>query len=228
MRLPLLLLALCLISCDSMTDEGMPNAPANPIVFSSLAIGQQSWYVRFYGEDYRDPNNLAFEYTPDTLVVEVVQATEDGYVFIEYLRPGSTALEENETFYMPDSTQYLVRIANDQLQVFGIDQTYHNSNLFMSYREPLPLAPIQENKAEIRGWKTSLSNSESYRKGYIIDYRLFDRTYPRLNVIIDDTDMQVDGPGKTFLYAKEAGIVRSSSASAWTSQGWGWDHLSPN
>lgn len=228
MRLLLFLLTLGLIACDSMIDGGTPNAPADPIVFSSLAVGQQSLYVRFYGEDYRDPNNLTFEYTPDTLVVEVVHATEDGYVFMEYLRPGSRALEENETFYMPDSIQYLVLIADDQLQVFGIDQTYHNSKLFMSYREPLPLNPIQENKVEIRGWKTSLHYSESYRKGYIIGYQQFDKTYPRLNIVVDDTDMQLDGPGQTFLYAAEVGIVRSSSASWWTGQGWGWDNLPPN
>ena len=225
MRLLFYLLIFTLAGCDSMTDDHSAPENGHAIDFSALNVGQESSYVRFEGEDYRDTENLNFEYTPDTLVVQVVQATEGGYVFMEYLRPGSRGLVENDAFYMPDSIRYLVSIVDDQLRVSGIDQLYHLSHLFWNYQEALPLEDTQENEVDIRGWKTSLPFTELYRSGYVVDFQLFGKTYSRLNVVVDDTDMQVDGPGKTFLYSIEEGIVRSSSASAWTGHGWGWDRL---
>ena len=63
------------------------------------------------------------------------------------------------------------------------------------------------------------------RSGFVENFTLFGETYERLNVIVDDTAMQVDGPGQTFVYAEESGIVRSAGSSAWTGVGWGWDLL---
>lgn len=219
-----LILTLAMLGCDSAGYEiPLPESP-NPIDFSRLEVGQNSVYVRFMGEDYRDPDNSAFAYEEDRLVVTVEAEREDGFVFIETLTPDSPS-KGSESSQVRDSVRYLVQVEGEVLRVRGLEENYHSSQLFSSYREDLPLAPIQENKVEIEGWKTTFPINAAYKTGYVENYTQLGREYRRLNVVVDDTPMTRDGPGRTFVYSVDIGVVRASSASAWTGQGWGWDLL---
>lgn len=80
----------------------------------------------------------------------------------------------------------------------------------------------------VLGWKTSLPSWADRYEGYTKNYSLFGRTYSYLNVIVENSAMASDGNGETYIFSKPFGIVRSSTYSAWTSQGYGWDLIPEN
>ena len=92
-------------------------------------------------------------------------------------------------------------------------------------KQGLPLVNIVTPKVEILGWKTSLNYCECRQTGYTENYTLFGKTYPRLNVLVENSSMAVDGNGETYVYSKSNGIVRFSTYSWWTQSGVGWDLL---
>ena len=220
---PAVLLTTLLLGCDSLSYP--PNALSNRITFSEPAVGQKSLYLRFQGEDYRDPDNNKFDYVPDTLIVEIVDASAHTYTFLEYLTPGSVESPEFRSEHHPDSVFYQVEIKGDSLHVRGIDQDFHSSSLFAFYPNPLPLQPIQENPASVRGWKTTRNGQDFFVHGYVSSFTLLGLYYRRLNLVIDDTPMAYDGPGVTLMYDRNNGVVRSFSVSAWTGAAGGWDYL---
>ena len=62
-------------------------------------------------------------------------------------------------------------------------------------------------------------------EGYTENYTLFGKTYGFLNVIVENSAMALDGNGETYVFSKPCGIVRSSTYSWWTQEGYGWDLL---
>ena len=87
------------------------------------------------------------------------------------------------------------------------------------------MADISTPKFDMPGWKTNLGYCECRRTGYLEDYNLFGRAYQRLNVLVDNSPMATDGNGETYVYSKFYGIVRYSTYSWWTQDGYGWDLL---
>lgn len=235
--LTILLLAIGFSACDQYGNLQMPfegiNIIQNRIRFDSLEVGQTNKYVRLTGENYYDSSVTNFTYHTDTLVLEIIANTQDGFLVEEYLTEGSIALSEDSLagasgIYSPQNVyQYLMQVTNDSLYLAPYSETYVASH-FWGYQIPyngISLAPITETEVDIEGWKTSFDYCECYNEGYTQDWNLFGVLYGYLNVIVDDIPMQLDGEGETIVYGKEVGVVRITSAGWWTQSGSGWDLL---
>jgi hypothetical protein len=120
---------------------------------------------------------------------------------------------------------YMVRIVDDKVELGPYEARFFSTRLFRDYWRAIPLGEIDGVEAEVINWITSIPYCECYTEGHVLDYEQFGTVYDRLNVIVDDRGMQVDGPGVTLLYSREAGFVRTSLASWWTQEGTGWDLL---
>ena len=92
----------------------------------------------------------------------------------------------------------------------------------------LPLKTIPAPQVEITGWKISFPSWSERYEGYTENYMLFERTYPYLNVIVENSAMALDANGETYIFSKPFGIVRASTYSWWTSTGYGWDLIPEN
>jgi hypothetical protein len=227
-------LALIIGSCTKLSTETpipVDNPKVyndNPIMFCGLAVGQQSAYILLEGSQYNNNNVLDdFIYVNDTLIVEVIAEDENGFLVKEYLTEGSAPLPMG-VYQIPDSTfQYYLKIENDSLKYFDPDAEYGlNSLLFWYSSGALALDLYDNQEATIEGWKTSLPYCECNQTGYAPIYELFGVTYEDLNISIRNTDMQVDGPGTTYIYSNLYGMVKSSHYSWWTATGFGWDLVS--
>jgi len=49
--------------------------------------------------------------------------------------------------------------------------------------------------------------------------------FDNLNVLIDNRDVKLGGPGNTHIYSEKYGLVRATSYNASTGKGFGWDLL---
>ena len=190
---------------------------------TSLAIGDQIRYQRFLGEKYFDNDNFDFEYTNDTVILEVVNMDGRSIMFKEYLTEGSSITTED--YYYADSVFYNTwtwSIDSLIITPTNIDQPYNLSHIATDHR--MPYARFDQ-EIDIKGWKTNISYHESYREGHDPIHTIKGKTFENLNVIIDNTPMQVDGPGSTIIYNSKYGVIRSVSYSWWTQSGQGFDLL---
>ncbi len=210
--------------CDPPFPETAPSSGA--INFSSLAVGQKSRYLGLTGEGYSDHQADNYQYTDDTLQLEIVGQDQQGFKVEERFIYIGTVSQWFE--YGKDSVfQYYIQVSNETLYLSPINTTYFASRIFDYYThaDGLPLAKINSPMVEIQGWLTSLNYCECFHSGYTENYSLFGIAYPRLNVRVNDAPMASDGNGQTFVFSKENGIVRASSYSWWTQSGIGWDLL---
>ncbi len=210
-------LVLSLPGCDSPTST----APGpTRIDFSHLEVGQRSVYAGFVGQDYGTRENTDVTYTGDLLVVEVVAETDTGFVFRETVTSGPDSggvLQAGEVF------EWVGRMVDDTFERVPLDTPFIMSRLLPNAPDAFNMGMIEGVEAEIIGWVTSVPYCECYVEGHVLGYRQFGRHYNRLNLVVDDVDMQRDGPGQTYLYSREYGFVRASETSWWTQQGSGWD-----
>lgn len=223
-----LVLLVSFTACDLIfaPNDSTNETATSRLRFDTPAIGQKSTYIALRAKNYFNPDSIAFEYLTDTLVVEIVDQTDDFFVINEYLTPGSASRHGmgNESF--PDSTfTYQIKVTGGTLRVMDIGNDYVQSRLFQFYNRTVPLNAIAAPEVDIRGWKTSFPYCECYNEGFTTNYEQLARRYDRLNVVMDDVDMQLDGVGHTFLYSKKYGLVRKTVVSWWTQEGQGWDLL---
>lgn len=219
------LLAL-LFSCKKDDPYNVPDPVSNRIRFDALAVGQVSRYIGLTGS-YLDNNY--FEYSDDTLQLEIIAKDDKGYKVKETLR--YVGYVSNWLDWEKDSVFfYYLRIKDDTLFVKPANSTYLNSSIF-TYRISkfgFSLKKITSPEVEILGWKTSFPSWTDRYEGYTEGYTLFGKTYDHLNVIVENTPMESDGQGETYVFSKSAGIVRFSTYSPWTQKGYGWDLLPEN
>lgn len=204
------------------------DAPEDPpsIRFDSLEIGQVSRYKAFIGQNYRSPNLSPFEYIGGVLVMEIVDQNSDGWVVKEFFESAPNVPEHLRTFLDPDTTfTYALRVEQDVLRVIAQGTELRSRLFFPRVRPDLPLRPFGEHETELMGWKTTLPYCECYREAFIEDAEVGGRTYPDVNAVVDNDFMQVDGPGATYLYSAEDGLVRSVWYSWWTGEGLGFDRI---
>lgn len=225
-----------MVSCDKEGDDDMPKPQpieSNKINFESLEVGQKSIYIRLMGENYYDDSNNNFEYLADTLIVEVTEKTDTGFVFQDYLTPASRSLTEpnwEKRYWDANKVNtYHIAVKDNQISATSLSEEQYGSShigYLNDENAALSFTPITENPMTIEGWKVIGPHNESYSEGYAENYSLFGIFYDRLNIVINNVPMQVDGPGTTTVYNKNSGIVRISTYSAWTGEAWGWDLLS--
>lgn len=214
------------LACDK---EGVsPRQEIANISWELPAVGTQSRYIHFQGNNYFDFENTEFKYTADTLILEVLQADEKGITLAEYLSAGSVSRRdpENSTLDPESRYEYRLRLTADSIFVTPVNGDYLASRLFPLYRlSGLPLNVPEKPLVSIRGWKTSLPPCACTATGIIPSWTLFGKTYTNLNVVQNDTWMAVDGPGSTLIFSAREGIVRAFSVNPWRNKGEGWDLL---
>lgn len=230
--LPLLLFCIFIIgfgqSCKKKEIELPEETELGVINFMSPQIGQKSHYRLFRGEDIRDNSNNNFEYLDDTLVVEIISEDENGFLTQEYLTPHSRSLNGENNVAFADSTwYYYLSIEEQVLQVKQLTG-YNRTRLFFlspGGDQGLNLQPIASPRLEVLGWKTNVPFAEEFTAGMLQDYRQFEKSYPHLNVVIENRPMQEGLPGYMHIFSAEEGLVRSAEYSDLNGLGFGWDAL---
>lgn len=230
-RLPIIALAvICLLlSCKKEELEIPSISPANSAIsFLHPAVGQQSLYVLFRGEDIKDDSNFAYEYLPDTLAAEIIAEDENGWLIKEYLTAGSASLNGDNNVAFADSTWYYYLHSDNQRLTIRQWGDYYRTRLFFLEQNSttgLSLQRIASPATEINGWKTMLPFDEEYTAAMTTGFTMFEEKYDHLNIIIENRPMQEDLPGHTHIFSLEKGLVRSAEYSDYDGRGYGWDAL---
>ena len=228
MKKPVIFLALfvALFACKKERLPDVPVPASHHIRFDLPAVGQVSKFIGLSGEEYLSSNNDLFEYSDDTLRLEIVAKDAIGYKVKESLHYNDAVQEYLE--WDKDSVyHFYLKISNDTLYAVPAGMLYVQSRLFgfQITEHGIPLKKILSPKVEIDGWKTSFNYCECYRTAYTENYTLFGKLYERLNVVVENSPMALDGSGETYVYDKSSGIVRASTYGWWTQSGYGWDLL---
>ncbi len=200
--------------------------------FENLEVGQTFRFSLLSGERYFDNEQKSlFEYTGDTLEIELIAKSENDFTFTERILPTSAMFSNDDiNYWMGKDSVYTHnwKIENDTLKVVPSDKTRFKSHLYFggNFWEGgvfIPLDDFNNQSTTIEGWKTAEDFCQCNRDLYTENFSLFDVEYDRLNVAIRDEPMAGDAKGNTYLYNKTDGIVRSTHYSAWSGRGFGWD-----
>jgi hypothetical protein len=196
-RLPGCLLALAIAA--GCGDDGPDPRTGDPIRFDALAVGQESRYAVLVGEGYIDANQSTFRYVDGELAVEVVGEDDAGFLVREsFVAPVDVGESEELDSLDPDEVfEYHLRVDGDALDVIHDDEE-PGSRLFAQWSSTeLRLDDIPGPETDIFGWKTTLDYCECYEEAFVGDGDINGAVYDRLNVVVDNQDMEVDGPGAT-------------------------------
>ena len=221
------LFILLLSSCNKEDDFKIPDPVPGPIDWLHPQVGQANFYLRLRGERYFDPNNTtSWGYLPDTLLLEIVDADENGYLIRESLTSGSYSFTADTLqLFQPDSIAfYYLNTGEDTVRFFHPDQPFLLSK-FPVLNHAYPLEFFTANPTSFAGWKTELPYCECNLEAYVDHAEILGRKYGKLNVLIENMAMQYDGPGFTTAYNASEGIVRTYVVNWWFQMGEGWDLL---
>jgi hypothetical protein len=215
----------------------LPEVGSNLIDLNAMQVEQTNQYVLLLGEEYYKQDAYhAYDYVPDTLVVEIIEKNGDQFKWREYLTDYSASKDSSVNVWGGDRIiEYWTYIAGDTLWIDASEGEHYSTFLFhhisfktwtsSDYIMPVPLSEFTGIEADVVGWKTTLPYGESFREAFDPEFSLFDVDYEKVNILIDNIPMQVDGNGKTYVYNKAHGMIRTSTYSWWTSTGYGWDLL---
>ena len=218
-------------SCeDDMSIESGGTCGVNEALnFDSPMPGQSATYIRFAGEQYgHTDGHERYTYTKDTLVLKILDVQEKDFLLAEYWTKGSANITRTDT------TFHWLWVDRDSLFIRKFNENYVFTDFFTAYglgrfsfgdTLGIPLEVFDEPLAEISGWQMNVTYGENYRQYGINSWTLFEQEYEDLNAIINNTPMQVDGNGTTYIYSSQHGFVRSVTYSWWTRSGIGWDLL---
>lgn len=213
---------------NTFKEDILLSLPAAPIGLDDLAIGDEFNYILFKAESYQDPNNTNFEYTGDTLNVEVCGFRDGKFVVSESFTSGSSIFNSTQDYYFGEQDSVYTNywhIRNDSLIIEQKDDPEFLSHLLKWNLMSLNLQEFTENEVDMNGWKIDHPFWESNFESHVIDGVIGGNSYPYLNVLTLNAAMAGDGDGFTIIYHRDNGVVSSSSYSAWTGQGQGWELL---
>ena len=203
-----------------------PAIESNQINFSSPKVGQKSQYILLIGEDIKDKNNQNFEYKNDTLEIEILESTDNGYLVEERLTQNSASLNgENNVAFPSKSIQFLLKIEDGNIEIENLHVRLESRLFHINENDQLVTSKFDDLEIKMESWKTNLPFQMIFQTGYLTDYQLFDKQYPHLNVMINNRPMQEELSGYTHIYSPENGLVRSSTYSYHNGSGFGWDLL---
>ena len=198
--------------------------PGQGIRFDALEVGQISRYEVFTGTGYRTSDSSTVSYAGGVLVAEIVDEENAGFVVHEYFDSPPTVSSAVEQRLQLDQTYiYTVRVEDEVLKVEASGDELRSR--LLRPMPDLPLIDVASPQTELLGWKTKLPYCECYREAFVADAAVRDHSYPRLNVLITNEMMQADGPGTTYIYSADDGLVRSVEYSWWTGEGVGFDRI---
>ncbi len=218
-------LAVLAISVGCVDQTVSPPAEPGPVRFDRPAVGQRSRYLFFTCDHYGSPTQGTQTYAPDTLQWVVRDRNGEWLRIEESLTPGSASLHGATNVSDPDSIySYWLQIVDDSLWV---DARTHSRILWSRTEHLYPLAPVAGPQTQFIGWQPDLPYHESLVTASVRDHAQLEQQFDRLNLLMDNRDMQFDGHGRFFAYAAESGFVRWATYGWWTRSGHGWDLL-PN
>jgi len=212
----------CSLDGEFTTSTVHSHPPKSPrFDFDNFEVGQVFHYRSFEGENYYDFDNNEFNYTHDTLEVEILEVRDSSVLVSEKLISES---ENYEEFLIVNEW----RLGNNQLEIeLKEGEFVINSHLFMNggvhgENLVLPLDDLDVELTEIVGWKTSWL-CECNHELYAEEFQLFNTYYPRLNIVMRNIEMVSDGSGKTFYYNRSQGVIRVTKQGQFG--GLGWDRI---
>lgn len=215
-------LAITVGGCDS--EPVVPAATGvGPVRFDEPAVGQRSRYLFFFCDHYGNPVQGTQIYAPDTLQLFVANLDGNRFRIEESLTMGSASRHGATNVTDAESTYtYWLQVDGDSLLV----PTDIPSRIFWTrLQRDLPLGTISGPETRFVGWQPDLPYHESLVTASVVDHTQFGHSFDRLNLLMDNRMMQVDGPGFMFAYAAETGLVRWAYYRWWGRLGSGWDLL---
>jgi hypothetical protein len=221
----LIILTTLALSC-SKEDDGNCDQPAaaSDNFLEDLQTGDKLQYTLWTVENYFSESESQFQYTGDTLELEVLEISPSGILISEKITPGSNMMSSTETYYWNKDSVFLSRwnIAGDSLLVTS-DQTYYFSHLIKIPR--LKFSDFSEPEVAITDYRSDYNSAEMDVQLFTTNYTLFGHLYDTLSVYINNSAMALDGPGYTNVYGRSKGIVRGRIYSGETGWGQGWDRI---
>lgn len=207
---------------------GPPIENGAQVSLHNMEVGQKSVYRIFVGEDYgQQGGEENYEYGQDTLILGVTAYDGTWYTLSEYLTEGSISYqnEESPVFGAEDTVRYRLRVADNQLEFEALAGF---SNLLpLQQTGPLPLSFTNGPIVNYTGWFFDVEGLfGTTLMAYDPEFELFGINYGRANILVDNSDMAVDGPGFTLVYLPEGMLLRSIRVNPWTAEGVGFDLIS--
>lgn len=200
----------------------------NRLQFNNLEVGQMSKYVFFIGENYDQQGTNSYNYLNDTLVLEIVGEDEEGFLVREYLTPESESLHAASNVAFPDAMiLYYLDASSGELKLKSKEDRLITRlfQLSSANEGSYDLSEMNEFELKINGWTTSQPLYDGVLEGFTTNYRQLNLEFDNLNVLIDNRDVMLGGPGNTHVYSEKYGLVRATSYNASTGKGFGWDLL---
>ena len=218
-----------LMACQKTNPDSPNQNPIPMLGFDDLEVGDKFQYELFLADDYFDDNNSSYTILADTLVLEVEGITEDGkFIISERFTESSTIFNSGDIYYYGADSVYtnLWVVENNSLLLEEKDHNGFTSHLFLSSSPSLSLENFSGTEAEIFGWKARVVDSQGSGNLFIKNGIIGNNVYEHINVVVNNGAMVADGPGFTFFYNREDGMLRTSRYSAWTGAGVGWERIS--
>ncbi len=217
-----------LSACKKDEPYYAPQSVPGHIRFDTLAVGQVSRYLCLNGRHYYTISfDGYFEYTDDTLQLEIVAQDANGFKVAETLHYAGAVNTWIDGPWMDSTYYYYLRVSNDTLRIIPVNTNYAYSRIFAFHarHDGIPLQKKESVEVKIKDWRTTFPSYADRFEGHVENYTQFGKTYDYLNVIVENSGMAADGNGETYIFSKPFGIVRFSTYGSWTGEGYGWDLL---
>lgn len=198
-----------------------------PVSFENPVVGQRSYYVLF--EAVKTGDNINFQYKPDTLVFAITKKESGVWVVTEFLTEGSNSRVKPEGSYFGAWGDTLF-LSNLEFESDSIHFYKDPDKLFVSFashrEQKFPLQPVADNVRKNPDGLPVFGASGTRWMEYTENLTVLGKTFPRLNMYFDYTEMSTDGYGYTYVYDSSDGLVRSAWVNYWSSdEAAGWDLL---
>lgn len=215
-------LALLLAGCELLGSSPQAIYSTNPIDFSNLKVGQQSYYLPFNAQ-HLFLNKPSYTYHNSILSVKVIEQADSEFTFQESWLPDPD-IDPSLVDPAPP-VHYKVQVKDDSLhitlipsQVFSLE-----SSIFQTTDIPIPIQPLNNSKLELDGVIISEPGDKDIEAGYIENHQQLGGYYPHLNLFIDSRSPILDHPEYVLVYSSEKGVVRSFSLSTRSGTANGYD-----
>lgn len=208
--------------------EGLPNL--GPIRFDSPAVGQRSYYAYFKAID--EGENVAFNYTGDTVVLAITNSINSGWEVKEFLTSKSVSKVNRTSQQLWTGFADSVFVSNlnfqsDSLIISRAAQAAYFSFLLPGQRISLQSFLVSEAEKNNPECLPLFGYASNRWVEYSANFVNFGRVYGRLNIHFDYRDMTTDGLGFMYAYSPSDGFVRLTWVSYWgLSVANGWDQVS--
>ncbi len=209
------------------------------IKLDSLAVGQKARFI-FYeiitdDVPLKSPESCTL-HVGDTLVMEVFGKDAGGWLFREYIISQTNTVDsilrlESQKFDREDTIEYHVNIVDNKFVATMADRTGFVSFLFFSGSAvSISLDDYSDTLVTMDYWSSPFARYSQYSKGYMVNYRFHDKTFDRINILLNDFtttyDFASEYSRQLLIFSKKYGFTRNVqffSAKDRESIGYGWD-----